>query len=116
MVQAIWLGRVKYFEKIFKPSPGNYNRHMSPNEGLSMLDMDSKGIIFNREHNSWNSNRKYFTRAISSPVFLRQSVGHVHSLFLEMGKYWKDLERRNIEIDVANWMLRFFAEALFLII
>ncbi len=32
-----------------------------------------------------------------------------------MENYWEDLNRRNIEIDMSNWMLRFFAEAIFLI-
>src|SRR5207237_8019213 len=54
-------------------------------------------------------------KTISSLVFLKQNVKYTQSLFLEIEKYWKDLERQNIEIDMANWMLRFFAEAIFLI-
>ena len=55
-------------------------------------------------------------RAIASPTFLGQSVKFVQSLFLEMEKYLEDLEQRNIEIDMYNWTLRFFEEAIFLII
>ncbi len=91
--RAIWLGRTEYLEKIFKPSSGNYNFRTPSNEGLDMVDMTSKGLIFNRDYNKWSSNRKYFTRTVSSRIFIRQSVKHTQSLFLEMEKYWEDLKR-----------------------
>src|SRR6266511_2995577 len=94
--RIIWLGRTEYLEKILKPSPGNYNFRMTSDGRLDVLDMSSKGILFNKDYDNWYNNRKYFTKAISSPVFLRQSVKYINSLFLEMEKYWEDLERRNI--------------------
>ena len=32
-----------------------------------------------------------------------------------MEEYWKDLYQQNIEIDMVNWILRFFVETIFLI-
>nr|CAG8490662.1 13306_t:CDS:2 [Entrophospora candida] len=63
--------------------------------GLDVLDMTSKGILFNGDYNKWNYNRKIFSNAISAPSFAKQSVKINQSLFWEMEEYWKDLDQRN---------------------
>nr|CAG8436530.1 875_t:CDS:2 [Entrophospora candida] len=109
--RAIWLGRAEYVEKVFKPSFGNYNKRTTPNKGLDILDMTSKGLLFNNNHNKWSYNQRFFSKAILAPSFVRQSVKITQSLFLEMEKYWKDLGQQNGEINMADWAPRFFAEA-----
>ncbi|CAJ0828861.1 8809_t:CDS:2 [Entrophospora sp. SA101] len=112
--RAIWLGRAEYVDKVFKPSFGNYNKRTTPNKGLDILDMTSKGLLFNNNYNKWSYNQRFFSKAILAPSFVRQSVKITQSLFLEMEKYWKDLGQQNGEINMTDWAPRFFAEAILL--
>ncbi|CAJ0758526.1 10209_t:CDS:2 [Entrophospora sp. SA101] len=49
--------------------------------GLDVLDMTSKGILFNGDYNKWSYNRKFFSKAISASSFAKQSVKINQSLF-----------------------------------
>nr|CAG8653237.1 9014_t:CDS:2 [Entrophospora candida]CAG8670476.1 7768_t:CDS:2 [Entrophospora candida] len=112
--RAIWLGRAEYLEKIFKPSFGNYNKRTTPNKGLDALDLTSKGLVFNDNYNKWKYNRSLFTKAVSTPSFVRRNIKVTQSLFLEMEEYWKDSDQRDGEINMLDWVLRFFAEVIIL--
>ncbi|CAG8793094.1 28070_t:CDS:2, partial [Dentiscutata erythropus] len=108
----IWIGRADLATKLLNPSYSNNNFpfRTTKNEGLDLMDMTSKGVVFNLNWNSWNFNRKCVNRVLMSPKFLKQSVVYTQNLFTEMEKHWLSLGLDK-EIDLAKWMTRFMMDS-----
>ncbi|CAG8451359.1 10285_t:CDS:10 [Dentiscutata heterogama] len=108
----IWIGRADLATKLLNPSYSNNNFpfRTTKNEGLDLMDMTSKGVVFNLDWNSWNFNRKCVNRVLMSPKFLRHSVVYTQNLFTEMEKHWLSLGLDK-EIDLAKWMMRFMMDS-----
>lgn len=108
----VWIGRADLVTKLLNPSYSNNNFpfRTTENEGLDLMDMTSKGVVFNLDWNSWYFKRKCINRILMSPKFLRQSLVCTQNLFTEMEKYWLSLGLDN-EIDLAQWMMRFMIDS-----
>ncbi|RIB06840.1 cytochrome P450 [Gigaspora rosea] len=108
----VWIGRADLATKLLNPSYSNNNfpSRTTKNEGLDLMDMTSKGVVFNLDWDSWNFNRKCVNRVLNSPKFLRQSIVCTQNLFTEMEKYWLSLGLDK-EIDLAKWMSRFMMDS-----
>ncbi|CAG8680840.1 31227_t:CDS:1, partial [Racocetra persica] len=108
----VWIGRADLVTKLLNPSYSNNNfpSRTTENEGLDLMDMTSKGVVFNLDWNSWKFNRKCINRILMSPKYLRKSVVCTQNLFTEMEKCWLSLGLDN-EIDLAQWMIRFMIDS-----
>ncbi|CAG8622352.1 5669_t:CDS:1, partial [Scutellospora calospora] len=108
----VWIGRADLVTKLLNPSHSNNNFpfRTTENEGLDLMDMTSKGVVFNLDWNSWNFNRNCVNRILNSQKFLRQSIVCTQNLFTEMENYWlsNGLDK---ELDLAQWMTRFMTDS-----
>ncbi|CAI2176989.1 16899_t:CDS:2 [Funneliformis geosporum] len=69
----------------------NYILRTPPNDGLDEFSSTSKGLLYNRNHDTWTYYRKFFNRAIMSPIFVRQAISWTEEIFEEVESYWMKL-------------------------
>ncbi|CAI2176993.1 16901_t:CDS:2 [Funneliformis geosporum] len=114
--RGIGLGRADLLEKIYTTNlqECNFILRTPPNDGLDEFGSTSKGLLYNRNHDTWTYYRKFFNRAIMSPKFVRQAISWTEEIFEEVEGYWMKLGGDDeIELDLSQWLLRFTTDVIF---
>jgi hypothetical protein len=118
--RQIWISNANLTNKLLSSyTNNNFPYRTTENEGLDKMDMTSKGIVFNRNVNSWAYNRRIVAQVLMAPKFLKEAVTNTKLLFVEMEKYWEklgylnDAKEQEIELNLANWMIRFMTDSVF---
>ncbi|PKK69948.1 cytochrome P450 [Rhizophagus irregularis] len=118
--RQIWISNASLTDKLLSPyTNNNFPYRITENEGLDKMAMTSKGIVFNRNVNSWAYNRRIVVQVLMAPKFLKTAVKNTEELFFEMEKHWEklgylnDAKEQEIELDLANWMRRFMTDSVF---
>lgn len=123
----IWISRADLATKLLNPSYKNnsFPWRFGESEGLDLMGMTRKGIVFNRDLNSLIFNRKYISQSLNSVKFLKESIIRTEDLFKEMENYWKDIYKIGDEnddtdkdkfINLSDWMMRFMTDFAFIMI
>ncbi|CAI2188680.1 3605_t:CDS:2, partial [Funneliformis geosporum] len=114
--RGVILGRSDFLEKIYstKIQTSNFIHRTPPNDGLDEYGFSTKGIVYNRNFDTWIYYRKFFMRAIMAPKFIKQTLVWTEGNFEEMESYWKELYGKDsFELDLSQWLLRFTTETIF---
>ncbi|GBB99454.1 hypothetical protein RclHR1_03530001 [Rhizophagus clarus] len=72
--------------------------------GVDELGLGTKGIVLNRNIESWNINRKFFIQSTSTPSFLREAIKLSSKINDEIFEYWKIMEKEGIIVKFSEWM------------
>ncbi|PKY39542.1 cytochrome P450 [Rhizophagus irregularis] len=76
----------------------------SYSEGVDELGLGTKGMVLNRNIETWNINRRFFIQCTSSPPFLREAIKLSSKINDEIFKYWKIMENEGSIIKFSDWM------------
>ncbi|RHZ59367.1 hypothetical protein Glove_364g22 [Diversispora epigaea] len=111
----ILLGREDLIQKIIKPIINSpfHNRINDDHQGFKEIGILNTGLIANNNYDDWQYHRKFFTRAILAPSFIRQSVEAVQGSFSEMEKYWEKLGEDKV-LEFNHWMKHYFFDTIFI--
>nr|CAG8523602.1 528_t:CDS:1 [Entrophospora candida] len=102
----IVISRPDLAEKVWGPlsiKTTNFILRNSYSEGIIELGLGTKGMLFNRDIESWATNRKFMSQ-ISSPQFLREAVKISTGMNDEVFKYWKIMEEEGLQVEISEWM------------
>ncbi|CAG8587982.1 7575_t:CDS:2 [Dentiscutata erythropus] len=118
-IRTVWLARNDLFEKIFSPSTNNaFLIRALSNSGLEEFNTTKIGMTFNNDLKEWSYNRKFMSKAIMSPNFIKQVVEGTQDIFEVMEKCWQSLWENlgNDQIfDIHNWILLATSESIILL-
>ncbi|CAG8458938.1 12142_t:CDS:2, partial [Dentiscutata erythropus] len=96
-------------EKIMSPTKINTFRFRTPiNEGVKTLEIMDKDIIFNYIYDDWNYHRRFYSKILKTPQSRQKIVESSQSIFVEIKKYWKEIDEPII--DLSEWIVRFAFE------
>ncbi|RHZ44556.1 hypothetical protein Glove_718g45 [Diversispora epigaea] len=111
----ILLSNDDLIQKIMKPTVNGpfHNRVNDDDDGLKEIGLLNTGLSFNNNYTDWQYHRKFFTKVILSPSFIKQSVIAVQDSFLEMEKYWDDLGEDTV-FEFNRWMKQYFFDTIFI--
>ncbi|CAG8489887.1 18339_t:CDS:2 [Acaulospora morrowiae] len=102
--RVIFTTRIEDMDKILSPSTKSKYLTRLPNpEGLKELGVFGKGLLLNHDVSNWKFNRQFFTQAVSTLNFLKESVNCTQAVFNEMEEYWKIGLDDNIITDFSEW-------------
>ncbi|RIA92945.1 cytochrome P450 [Glomus cerebriforme] len=94
-------------EQVWGPSSIKNTKFIMRNaysEGVDELGLGTKGIVLNRNLDSWNINRKFLIQSISAPQFLREAIKLSSKINDEIFEYWKFMGKEGIQVEVSEWM------------
>ncbi|RHZ74575.1 hypothetical protein Glove_220g31 [Diversispora epigaea] len=102
-------------QKIMKPTVNSpfHNRVNDDNEGLKEIGLLNAGLVFNNDYGNWQYHRKFFTKVMMSPSFIKQSVIVVQDNFLELEKYWEKFGENTV-FEFNHWITRYFFDTIFI--
>ncbi|RHZ86163.1 hypothetical protein Glove_54g17 [Diversispora epigaea] len=102
-------------QKITKPAVNGpfHNRINGVDEGLKEIGLLDAGLVFNNDYDNWQYHRKFFTKVMMSPQFIKQSVIVVQDIFLGMEKHWDKFEENTV-FEFNHWMTRYFFDTIFI--
>ncbi|CAG8468067.1 16627_t:CDS:2, partial [Acaulospora morrowiae] len=110
--RTFWLCRGDLCEKIFSSSrANNFLLRTPPNDGLDEFDVSKKGLLFNRDLDNWRFYRKFMSRVMMTPKFLKETCEWVQDIWGEMEEYWQENDG-NLKndsgkvLDLSGWALR----------
>ncbi|RHZ44560.1 hypothetical protein Glove_718g49 [Diversispora epigaea] len=111
----ILLNNDDLIQKIMKPTINGpfHNRVNDDNEGLKEIGLLNTGLVFNNDYDNWQYHRKFFSKVIMSPPFIKQSVIAVQNSFLEMEKYWEKFGENTV-FEFNHWITRYFFDTIFI--
>ncbi|CAG8546325.1 15483_t:CDS:2 [Acaulospora morrowiae] len=111
----VWICRADFAAKLLNPAytNNNYLLRTTENEGLDLMDLTTKGMIYNRDIDGWISNREFVRQILVSPKFLRHATNETTKLFAEMETYWSELGPET-ELNLIDWMMRFMTDSTFI--
>src|ERR1044071_9506916 len=112
--RRIGIGRADLLEKIYTNLQAcNFILRTSPNDGLDEYDRSTKGLLYNRNYDTWLYYRKFFRLTIMSPRFIKQAVTWTQEIFEEMEGYWTRLGSDDVmEVDLSQWVIRFTTDSI----
>ncbi|CAG8621855.1 4304_t:CDS:2 [Paraglomus brasilianum] len=101
----IMLNRVDLAEKVLTQSvKSNYFiRAASESQGWEELGLTKKGLIGNKERNSWLLNRRLLNHCLTSTKYIKEIVTVVQTLFSEAEEYWKELGD-STSLEFTEWI------------
>lgn len=113
----VWISNGDHVSKVVSPSSNNnFLIRIIPNQGLAEIGFTTKGLTFNRDLESWKFNRKFFSQAIATPKFLKQTTEKIQELFFEMEMCWSKLSDINFsDINLSEWISQLMADLMFLV-
>ncbi|KAF0496841.1 cytochrome P450 [Gigaspora margarita] len=118
-IRTIWLARNDLFEKVFSPSTNSaFLIRAVSNSGLEEFNTTKIGMTFNSDLKEWSYNRKFMSKAIMSPNFIKQVVEGTQDIFEVMEKCWQNLFENlgNDQIfNIHKWMLLATSESIILL-
>ncbi|CAG8555815.1 2110_t:CDS:1 [Ambispora gerdemannii] len=103
----IVISRPDLVEKVWGPLSLKNTKFIMRNsysEGIDELGLGTKGMVLNRDIESWSINRKFLVPSISSPSFLRESIKLSSKLINEVFEYWKIMEKEGMQVEFSDWM------------
>ncbi|CAG8696502.1 13247_t:CDS:1 [Racocetra fulgida] len=110
--QNIVISRPDLAEKVWGPVSLKNTKFIyrtSYCEGINEIDIGTKGIVFNRDLESWALNRR-FLNSILAPSFLRESINLSNKVIDQLFEYWKIIEKEGMQIDVCEWLITLGAD------
>ncbi|RHZ61682.1 hypothetical protein Glove_346g188 [Diversispora epigaea] len=111
----ILLSNDDLIQKTLKPIINGpfHNRVKDDNEGLKEVGILNTGTVFNNDYNDWQYHRKFFTKVLMSPSFIKHSVIAINDSFSEMEQYWDKLGEDTV-FEFNRWMKRYFFDTIFI--
>ncbi|CAG8563659.1 4068_t:CDS:1 [Ambispora leptoticha] len=103
----IVISRPDLVEKVWGPLSLKNTKFIMRNAysvGIDELGLGTKGMVLNRNIESWSLNRKLLVPSISSPSFLRESIKLSSKVINEMFEYWKIMEKEGMQVELSDWM------------
>ncbi|RHZ88540.1 hypothetical protein Glove_22g127 [Diversispora epigaea] len=110
----ILLGHDDLVQIVLKPNANGsfHNRVNDDTEGLIEVGILNTGLLFNNVFHDWQYHRKFFTKVMMSPSFIKQSMMVIRNVFLEMDKYWEKLGEDKV-IEFNHWMKLYYFDTIF---
>ncbi|CAG8510829.1 16036_t:CDS:2 [Acaulospora colombiana] len=113
--RKIWLCNEELTQKIFSPTiNGNFHNRLNEDSDLREIGVLNTGLAFNIDYEHWAYIRKFYSKAIFSPAFMRQALTSTQTSFQKMEDYWMKLEEGTV-LDFSEWMRSLFSEITFLL-
>ncbi|RHZ61693.1 hypothetical protein Glove_346g104 [Diversispora epigaea] len=111
----ILLSNDDLIQKTMKPIVNGpfHNRVKDDSEGLKEIGVMNTGTVFNNNYNDWQYYRKFFTKVLMSPSFIKHSVIAINDRFSEMEQYWDKLGEDTV-FEFNRWMKRYFFDIIFI--
>jgi cytochrome P450 len=103
----IVISRPDLVEKVFGPlsvKKTNFIMRSAYSEGVDELELGTKGMVLNRDLESWAINRRFMLQSLSSPPFLREAIELSSKIHDEIFEYWKIMEKEKIPVGFSEWM------------
>ncbi|CAG8651919.1 7502_t:CDS:2 [Funneliformis mosseae] len=101
------ISRADLAEKVWGPLSIKNTKFIMRNaysEGVDELGLGTRGMVLNRDIESWSFNRKFLVQSTSSPSFLREAIKLTSKVNEEVFKYWKIMEKVGMPISIPDWM------------
>jgi cytochrome P450 len=114
--KQIWLARADLVERVMTASKNNkFIVRNPPNSGLDLLEMSSKGTLFNRDKEKWYFNRKIFAQTLTTVKFSKLVTKWTQQVFANMEGYFTELGYDEKAFNFAEWTPRATADITFLV-
>ncbi|CAG8493064.1 1463_t:CDS:2 [Acaulospora colombiana] len=113
--RKVWLCNEKLAEKIFN-STTNSNFHNRINEDcdLKEIGLVNTGLAFNIDYENWTYVRKFYSKAIFSPAFMKQAMISTQNIFQKMESYWAEFDEDTV-LDFSLWIRNSITDTVFLL-
>jgi len=101
------ISRADLAEKVWGPLSIKNTKFIMRNaysEGVDELGLGTRGMVLNRDIESWSFNRKFLVQSTSSPSFLREAIKLTSKVNEEVFKYWRIMEKVGMPISIPDWM------------
>ncbi|CAG8538010.1 14029_t:CDS:2, partial [Acaulospora morrowiae] len=113
--RKVWLCNEELAEKILSPViRNNFHNRVNQNSDLREIGLVNTGLSFNIDYESWSYIRKFYSKAIFSPPFLKQALINTQNSFQKMENYWKTLGEDDVH-DFAEWVQSYVRDTVGLI-
>jgi cytochrome P450 len=106
-IRNVVISRPDLAEKVWGPTSIKTTKFImrnAPSVGVDELGLGTKGIVLNRDIESWNINRKCLIQSTSSKPFLREAIKLVSKVSDEIFEYWQIMEKKGIQVEFHDWM------------
>ncbi|CAG8537990.1 14028_t:CDS:2 [Acaulospora morrowiae] len=101
--RKVWLCNEELAEKFLIPViRSNFHNRINKNSDLREIGIVNTGLAYNIDYESWAFIRKFYSKSIFSPPFLKQALISTQNSFQKMENYWRTLGEDAVQ-DFTQW-------------
>ncbi|CAG8637530.1 12950_t:CDS:2, partial [Acaulospora morrowiae] len=113
--RKIWVCNEELAQVILKPvARGNFHNRIDKDCDINEIGLVNFGLALNTDYDNWAFIRKFYSKAIFTPAFMKQALVKTEDVFRKMESYWMRMGEDTV-LDLSSWIKNFMLDATYLL-